>query len=169
MNQSVQIFIYQLINENPDMSRFSISLCEKKNSDVSGFLFINWIFKIWTCPDFISGRVQIWNFWWKILNLDLSEFQFRTRPDFFFSIENLKSGLVQISILDFRFYPPYFWLVPLFCIDFSSLANKARQLRTSFWHNLNGRFLERSIKGNWYEVTSPLLISIIHAAICSFC
>ena len=87
MNQSVQIFIYQLINENPDMSRFSISLCEKKNSDVSGFLFINWIFKIWTCPDFISGRVQIWNFWWKILNLDLSEFQFRTRPDFFFQLK----------------------------------------------------------------------------------
>ena len=53
----------------------------------SGFLFINWIFKIWTCPDFISGRVQIWNFWWKILNLDLSEFQFRTRPDFFFQLK----------------------------------------------------------------------------------
>ena len=38
--------------------------------------------------------------------------------------------------------------------NFSSSANKARQLRTWFWDNLNGRFLERSVKGNLYEVPS---------------
>ena len=76
MNQSVQIFIYQLINENPDMSRFSISLWEKKNR---------------TCPDFYllieylkSTPVHIWDFWYKILIPDLSEFEFRARPDWFF-------------------------------------------------------------------------------------
>ena len=131
MNQSVQIFIYQLINENPDMSRFSISHCEKKNSDVSRFLFINWIFKIWTCPDFISGRVQIWNFWWKILNLDLSEFQFRTRPDFFFfnwkfeiwTCPDINSGLQILSSLgrdEFQFFPQ---IISAFPLNFGSNQN----------------------------------------------
>ena len=107
MNQSVQIFIYQLINENPDMSRFSISHCEKKIRtcpdfylsieylksglvqisylDLSRFEIFDGKFWIWTCPNFNFGHVQI----------------------FFSSIEHLKSGLVQISISDFRFYPPY--------------------------------------------------------------
>ena len=104
MNQSVQIFIYQLINENPDMSSFSISLCEKKIRtcpdfylsieylksglvqisylDVSRFEIFDRKFRIWTCPNFNFGHVRI-----------------------FFSIENLKSGRVQISISNFRFYP----------------------------------------------------------------
>ena len=81
--------------------------------------------KIRTCPDFKFlfkkkkfGLVQIFIYQLNISNLDLSrfeifdwKFQIRTCPDlnyghvriFFFSIENLKSGLVQISILDFRF------------------------------------------------------------------
>ena len=79
--------------------------------------------KIRTCPDFYlsieyfkSGLVQIWNFWLKISNPDLSRFELRTCPNFFFSIENLKSGLVQISIMDFRFLRG-FCQSPVQCFD----------------------------------------------------
>ena len=100
MNQSVQIFIYQLINENPDMSRFSISHCEKKIRtcpdfylsieylksglvqisylDVSRFEIFDGKFWIWTCPNFNFGHVQIFFFQLKIWNLDLSRYQFWT-------------------------------------------------------------------------------------------
>ena len=100
MNQSVQIFIYQLINENPDMSSFSISLCEKKIRtcpdfylsieylksglvqisylDVSRFEIFDGKFWIRTCPNFNFGHVRIFFFQLKIWNPDLSRFQFRT-------------------------------------------------------------------------------------------
>ena len=71
--------------KNSDLSRFlfinwifQIWTCPDLNLDLSRFEIFDWKFQIWTCPDLNYGHVRIFFFQLKIWNLDLSRFQFRT-------------------------------------------------------------------------------------------